>query len=241
MARYLGHTDMSSSSSALETLRATLAALPSGRIPAADERQVEDVLADVWSQLKGGRAEGMHAGKLHGRTEDLTWQAPVLTFRIERHGGTAQGSTRAELHRWSVNVETGQAECVRAKAYRQLAPRAPVVRVDALAEVVVRAITQQQEHPALTWVTSGRARVVPSRIEELQVGFKQTVTGRRKRFVIALEARLRTVGWTRAPGTRSNLYEREAPVAAAACVPKTVDGAQTVDGGDLTGSVAELS
>jgi hypothetical protein len=206
---------MSSSSTALDVLRATLAALPTGRIPQAHERHVEDLLADVWHQLKGSRVEGMHAGKLRGRTEDLSWEAPILSFRIERHGGRVQGSTRAELQCWSVNVQAAQADCSRANSYRQLAPRAPVVRVDALAEAVVQAITQHEEHPAVTWVKSGRARVVPSRIAELQVGFRRTVTGRRKRFLVALEARLSAVGWTRVPGMSSPVYE---PVAAAESV-----------------------
>ena len=57
------------------------------------------------------------------RAEDLVWQPPVLSFKIERHGATALGSTRAEVQKWHVDVSSGNAHC-ESETYRQLIPRA---------------------------------------------------------------------------------------------------------------------
>jgi hypothetical protein len=47
------------------------------------------------------------------RAEDVAWTPPFLTFTLERHGGTVNGSSRAELHHWEVNIETGVATIVK--------------------------------------------------------------------------------------------------------------------------------
>lgn len=52
----------------------------------------------VWLLLgrSGGCYEGgMLSNKLLRRMEDVLWALPILSFRIERHGGTDCGSTRA--------------------------------------------------------------------------------------------------------------------------------------------------
>jgi hypothetical protein len=43
------------------------------------------------------------------RAEELSWNPPILSFTIERHGATARGSSRAELHEWTVNLHEGTA------------------------------------------------------------------------------------------------------------------------------------
>jgi hypothetical protein len=72
--------------------------------------------------------------------------------------------------------------------------------VDSLAEKIVGAIVAHENNPAVEWISVTRIRVVPSRVEELKSGFKETVAGRRKRFVAALEARLSSLGWRRVQG-----------------------------------------
>ena len=59
-------------------------------------RKLERLLSEVWDDL-GGSDCGMAGHKLIGRMEHVEWNPPVLTFTIERHGGTVLGSTRAEL------------------------------------------------------------------------------------------------------------------------------------------------
>jgi hypothetical protein len=45
------------------------------------------------------------AGYKLSRMKDATWNPPILEFTIERHGGTALGSTRASLQRWEINMD----------------------------------------------------------------------------------------------------------------------------------------
>jgi hypothetical protein len=37
----------------------------------------------------------MTGQKLLGRMEEVVWEPPILSFTVERHGGTVQGSSRA--------------------------------------------------------------------------------------------------------------------------------------------------
>src|SRR6266511_2492844 len=126
-------------SGGLHALRHVLMETPPGPIAEPGKSRIEGLLADAWPELEGGEAEGMAAWKLRGRTEQLDWQPPCLSFVIERHGATVLGSTRAELHGWEVNVETGGTRQGPA-GYRQLSPHDRPVRVGPLADEVVRAI-----------------------------------------------------------------------------------------------------
>ena len=55
----------------------------------------------------------MAGHKLIGRMENVEWHPPILTFLIERHGGTVLGSARAELQRWTVDLDRRTATCER--------------------------------------------------------------------------------------------------------------------------------
>lgn len=72
----------------MDRLRQHLDRLPQG--PIAEPREVEDLLRDTWDAF-GGDDGGMHAGKLMGRTENMSWDPPCLTFDIERHGAQCWG------------------------------------------------------------------------------------------------------------------------------------------------------
>jgi hypothetical protein len=183
----------------LDVLRHALADLPAGPILADEKMRIESLLAAAWHELQGGNEEAMEGFKLHGRSENLIWQPPFLRFTIERHGGTVLGSTRAALHRWEVNVESGVAVLGDTSSFRQVAPRAQPLRVDPVVAEVVRAIEHHQEHPALEWRTPTRVRVVASRVEGLGEGFSQTIAGRRRRFTTALDQQLAILGWSRLP------------------------------------------
>ena len=84
----------------------------------------------------------MEAYKL-GRMEDISWNPPVLSFTIERHGGTVMGSTRAELQNWNVNVETRSATCG-VGGHRQLEPMQARLNVKPMAEEIVASILNRQ-------------------------------------------------------------------------------------------------
>jgi hypothetical protein len=92
----------------MQALRDFLEVLPAG--PVENSTLLENLLADAWQGLSGGREAGMEGYKILHRAESMCWNPPCLTFTIERHGGTVMGSTRAGLQDWSVNVSARTAE-----------------------------------------------------------------------------------------------------------------------------------
>jgi hypothetical protein len=58
---------------------------------------------------KRGADETAMEGWKVSRAEELSWNPPILSFTIERHGATARGSSRAELHEWTVTLHEGTA------------------------------------------------------------------------------------------------------------------------------------
>jgi hypothetical protein len=187
------------------TLRDFLATQSPGTLEPAAAESVIDLLAACWHEFEGCDDAAMHNGKL-GRAEELAWHPPVLSFVIERHGGTVLGSTRAELQRWNVDLDRGIATWEQA-GRRQLTAMSPRLNVKPIAEEVARHIIDKSDHPALTW-GPGRSRV-SVRIGQVipQEGFKMTVQGRRKRFKEALRDRL--LGTWRGVGT--NVWEPVPP------------------------------
>lgn len=80
----------------------------------------------------------MAAYKLE-RLEEPTWMPPLLSFVVERHGGTVLGSTRAELQKWW--VDPFKAEVVLSKGgWRQLYPMSPRLNVGPLADRVAELV-----------------------------------------------------------------------------------------------------
>jgi hypothetical protein len=188
----------------LDKLRHTLAETASGPISGAS---IEGLLADAWDELTGSGDQSMTGFKLLGRTEAMMWNPPELVFQIERHGGTVMGSTRAEVHVWTVNVDDATAECSEARGVRQLRAPAKAVRAEPLVDDVAAAVVQQQPHPALVWVTPRRVRVLPKHLPGLDTGYKQTLAGRRRRFVDALSQRIAPLGWARVAAGSQLVYE----------------------------------
>lgn len=202
-----GHEFSQDCSSAMEddrfeALKKYLSEMPVGHI--ADPRDLISYLAPCWGQFEGSNEEGMAAYKLW-RMEDAAWNPPILEFTIERHGATAQGSTRASLQRWEVNVDCATVSCDANYGYRQVYQRQPPLNVRAIAEDLAAKIASGAADPSLHWMSSSRVRV---RIGEVipSKGPKQTVQDRRKRFRAALETLLRDYGW-RPAGV--NTYTKE--------------------------------
>ena len=77
---------------------------PPGPIESASE--VESLLAEEWNSLLCNSDDHKtFSEKLYGRMEKVKWDPSFLRFVLERHGGTVNGSTRADLHYWVVNVD----------------------------------------------------------------------------------------------------------------------------------------
>jgi hypothetical protein len=146
-----------------------------------DSNALVDRLKDAWPHLDGSLSGGMSAEKLH-RLEVPKWKPPVLTFHIERHGGTVLGSTRAEIQRWVVNIESGTAEQARS-THRQVRTMAQRWSPHPLAEELANAIRNGKEHRNLCWRKKGTVALTGDAVPE---GFKQTVAGRKKRLKAAI-------------------------------------------------------
>jgi hypothetical protein len=177
----------------LDRLWAHLRTLPEGKIN--NTAVLESLLADAWDELTGGgNLGGMEGSKLLGRMEDATWRPPVLSFVIERHGGTVCGSSRAELQGWTIDSEQGTASW-ETKSHRQLYPMGPRLKLEPLAEEVVRLIVGRQEDDRLQWHKDGSVKVLIGKVIPQDSAYKQTLAGRRKRFHKALVGRLAAEGW----------------------------------------------
>lgn len=173
-----------------------------------------EMLKDSWGHLDGSDAEGMRVQKID-RIEELHWDPPLLRFAIERHGGTAMGSTRGELQEWTVNVKEGTASCMES-GFRQLEPMAKALKVAPVVKELVQLIEEGSDDQRLKWSADGQRVTVSLRkaidTAEVQQGaiseYKQTTQGRSKRLGRALRAELERRGWRLLSGHRPNTYEK---------------------------------
>ncbi len=174
----------------MTTLRNYLSSLEPG--PVEETTQIERLLADIWDHL-GGDDGGMTGQKLVGRMKQVEWKSPLLTFSIERHGGTVLGSTRAELQQWCVDIDRQIATCERTE-HRQLSPMATRIDVGSIADEIADKIVDCKPDDRLSWLGDGRVRVELSRVFPADSGYQQTVRGRSQRLREALIERLSTKG-----------------------------------------------
>jgi hypothetical protein len=182
-----------------------LATQPPGPHSESAGAQTVALLRQCWDDVAGRNLIAdtkTFAWKLD-RAENLSWQPPVLSFLIERHGGTAMGSTRAELHYWEIDVNAGTAMCNPNAGRRQVHKSAPRLDVKPIAEDIARHILAGTDHPGLKWSVDRRSvRLIIGKIIP-DDGFKQTIAGRRKRFLAALRGCL--PGWRE---VREKVWER---------------------------------
>jgi hypothetical protein len=164
-----------------------------GHGPVEHTDRLERLLAKVWGDLGGDQA-GMTGDKLIGRMEQAEWTPPKLSFSIERHGGTVLGSTRAELQRWTIDLDSQTATCERT-GHRQSSPMAKRVDVEPIAEEIAEKIVNGQPDDRLRWLGDGSVRVQMGKIFPDRSGFRPTVQGRRRRLRDALIERLNPMGW----------------------------------------------
>lgn len=174
------------------TLRQHLALVPPGAVANAP---LDRLLAAEWDGLDGSADGGMQAHKLMGRMEQVRWQPPVLSFRIERHGGTVHGSTRAEMQHWQVDLDRKTAEVVGA-GRRQLTRMSKAVDVRPIAEEIAERVLAGDEDDRLRRSADGSVRLIAARVFPDGSGFKQTLAGRRMRLCGEVEKLLSAAGWT---------------------------------------------
>jgi hypothetical protein len=176
----------------MKELLAYLEALSPGSL--ADTEQLEALLASCWHEFDGSSDKGMTGCKLRDRMEQATWDPPRIEFVIERHGGTVLGSSRAEIHSWTVDVQAKTATCGKG-SHRQLRPMASGLDVHPLAEEIAQLILDRSQDARLTRSADGSVRVAIGKVIATGSAVPQTLSARRKRFRLALKERLEPRGW----------------------------------------------
>lgn len=184
----------------MQNLNKYLSSIPPG--PISDTAKLVRLVADCWEQFNGSGEGGMESRKLPGRMENVCWYPPLLTFIIERHGGIVCGSTRAEIQKWTLDIDTKTAICEKV-SHRQLKPMLPGFNVLPVARKIVRLIISHKEDKRLKWNNDGSVRVLIGKILSEKSVVKQTIAGRRKRFRLALDELLKKEGWSK---KRENVY-----------------------------------
>lgn len=175
----------------MEHLIDYLGRLPEG--PVADTCELERLLAECWHEFAGDYG-GMKPQKLFGRMENVRWRPPILRFVIERHGGTALGSTRAEMQYWDLDVEH-RTLTMDVSGYRQVIPRAVPLDVRPIAEEIADLVLNRARDNRLKWSKKGHVQVLIGRILPEGSAFKQTLLRRRSRLSNAICRQLTARGW----------------------------------------------
>lgn len=175
----------------MDNLNQYLATIPPG--PISNKAPLESLVATAWGQFSGDDG-GMVGDKLVGRMESVVWNPPRLSFAIERHGATVNGSSRADMQHWVVDLEAKTATLEKV-GRRQLDPMQPRLNVGPLAEKIADLITSGQEHDWLKWYSPDRVRVMVGEVLPKGSAVKQTLEGRRRRLWRALTAGMEPSGW----------------------------------------------
>jgi hypothetical protein len=174
-----------------DKLQDFLTGIPPGSI--TDTGVLDRLLADSWDEFEGDDG-GMEGRKLIGRMEDVAWNPPLLTFAVERHGGTVLGSTRATLQEWTVDMEMKTVRCVEAR-HRQLRPMRPRLDVASIAEEIAAQIVNRQRDHRLKWYADGHVRFLVGKVLPKGSAVRQTLAARRKRLRESVRERLAGQGW----------------------------------------------
>lgn len=182
-------------------LRSMLVDRQPGPVDAELEDQIMQILSADWDGISGATAAAMNSGKLD-RREDMSWDPPNLSFRIERHGGMAFGSTRAELQRWTANLDTGEVRCS-ADGYRQLRERAAVFKHDQVASELLSSVAMGRGGEGINFLSPSRVEVTLKAF--LPPGAKETMNGRRRRLKQAIIQQAKRIGWSSEKGVRLRL------------------------------------
>lgn len=176
----------------MKELQDLLAQVEPGPIAALPD--LDRLVAACWDEFDGSGDGGMEDYKLIGRMEHIIWEPPILTFVIERHGGTVCGSTRAELQYWSVNFDEWTAEITKT-GHRQLDAMAARMSIKSMAAEIAEQILNSDHDDRIEWLENGSVKVLASSIFPADSGFKRTVEGRRQRLCGYIGDVLSDHGW----------------------------------------------
>jgi hypothetical protein len=167
------------------------------------QTEAERLLTECWHEFEGNGETSMDGHKLLNRTEAMQWNAPYLTFRIERHGGTVAGSIYAEIQSWTLDLDCKTAR-VEVSGKRQLEAKARAMKTAPLAETICKLILDRTEDSRLVWKDDRKVRIDIEKV--IPATNQQTTSSRRKRFRTDLQTILSAHGWRM---TTINTFERE--------------------------------
>lgn len=175
----------------IDALIEFMQAIPEGELAEGAASSVLSRLSKCWNLFAGSIEEGTLPKKVL-RGESVCWKPPQLTFTLERHGATVNGSSRADLHHWVVDLQKRTA-IIELIGKRQLSPMSKRLDVKALAEAVKYRISSREEHPSLAWVSD--TEVMLNMNELIPLENRQTTQSRRKRFRLAITECMGDAGW----------------------------------------------
>ena len=145
------------------------------------------LLEESWDNFDGSSATRMKFSKINrdDGPSDVMWAPPVLSFTIERHGGMAGGSTRAEKQNWSVNMErlTARAETA---GYKQIGAVSRPFTKEHIAELVEQICAALSQGPhadppcaaqsKISWKNDHEVHIKPSEFVP-KARFQQQIPG----------------------------------------------------------------
>ena len=109
----------------MKHLKKYLSKINNGPISEEDSFEISCLLAKCWDQIDGSEQGNTNSGKV-GRGEKFVWEAPFLSFEIERHGSMKNKGKYAEIHDWTVDVENATASLVSERRRLVRAKAAPI-------------------------------------------------------------------------------------------------------------------
>lgn len=171
--------------------------------PVADVRTLELLLATAWDTLPRDDPS-MTGNKLLNRMAKPTWKFPVLTFRIERHGAAALGSSRVEIQQWTLDLDK-LTTTVNTIGRRQVRRQQPRFDVKPVAAELFKAIIAGKPDNRLKWEGDSKVRVQIGKVLPERSAVKDTLAGRRKRLRDEMTRLLVQARWKQ---VRPNVYER---------------------------------
>ena len=157
--------------------------LKHGLVPGSNKTEVLNLLSGCWQYLDGSDDQNTTAEKLY-RAEKLAWDGTILSFILERHAGTVNGSSRAALHHWNVDLAKNYAK-ISETSPRQIYPMDSQMDIKKKANEVAEQILSREQLENIEWRTANHVVLNISRI--IPETNMKTTTDRRKRFRAELE------------------------------------------------------
>jgi len=190
---------------AFTELRRYLSALPDGEVATEYVDDVRERIESAWLEFDKSTESKMTPAKT-SRARAFMWRPPFLVFEIERHGGLVEGSSRAEVQTWILDLDRRLATH-RVTGYRQSNARDRRLDIDAMAGELARDIRERRQDIRLQWIGEFRVRVYTE--QAIPETNRQTTISRRKKFRVRLEHHLRP-DWIRVKNGNRLVFEYSA-------------------------------